>query len=72
MYYPATPHIREMKIQYGDLEIPGLYLKAPEKHHSKRDTLYKDMEKIYGKVMSICDENLHDRLFRLPDFAEVL
>ena len=56
-----------MKIQYGILnesEVRGVYLKAIEKHHAKRDTLSEDMKEIYGKVVSICDENLHDRLFR--------
>ena len=38
----------------------------------KRETLNENIKKMYGKIMSICDEKLYDRLQRLPDFVDVL
>ena len=33
---------------------------------------YKEnYQKMFGKVMQICDQNVKNRLFRLPDFADV-
>ena len=33
--------------------------------------MHENLKGIYGKIMSICEDNLHERLYRLPDFAEV-
>ena len=49
----------------------NLYLKAVEKYYLKRDILHEKLKRIYRKIMSICDDNLHDRLYWLPDLSKV-
>ena len=57
--------------QLDAIEVRNLYLKAVEIYYLKIDTLNENFKKINGKIMSICDENLHNRLYRLLDFSEV-
>ena len=74
LIYPPAPDLQEITEEFDQLdamEVRNLYLKAVEKYYLKRDTLHENLKRIYGKIMSICDDNLHDRLYRLPDFAEV-
>ena len=54
-----------------DDEARTLYVKAAEKAYLKQETYKENYQKMFGKVMQICDQNVKDRLFRLSDFTEV-
>ena len=55
----------------SDKEASSLYIKAAEKTDRKQEKYKEIYQKKFGKVIQTCDQYVKDRLFRLPDFADV-
>ena len=71
---PDKPDMLTIRREFPGLsedEARSLYVKAAEKAYLKQEKYKENYQKMFGKVMQVCDQNVKDRLFRLPDFTDV-
>ena len=71
---PVAPDLQALSEEFSELndkEVRSLYMKLVERYKDKKDTYKQNSQKMFGKMLSICDDALSDRLMRLPEYEDV-
>ena len=70
---PKRPSVQSVRSDYRDLDTEGqktMLIDLLKKYEVKKEKFMENNQKIFSKMLTICDEALLDKIMRIPEFEE--